>query len=534
MAGSLIKVGIGKEDCTIQDDESYPGTFSRQGSLAVLTGLTEMPNLWKTHSSDINARYYNGGALTDVTIQAALTDIGTTDVRTLYIEPGTWAISTNSVTVPANITLKISPGAILTDDANNKSFTINGHLEAGMYQIFDFTTGTGAVTFGNGAVASVYPEWWGADPSGAADSANAFYVAINSLPSGSGKMTISPGIWNLSSDPSAGHTGSMYYDIAPGATFTGAGSSGVGGGFNAMIENLWLVTTGPYIKSFDYSVADRATSAFSVEALPETGAGVGSAVGISIGASTTGTIGSPYGVWGMNILATAKGTASNLVYGIEIDIARGAGTTSNVKGIQITGIGTLEVHTGLEIIHGVGLQYGITVGNSEIGISVTTFGTTYNPSVGLNVVAEVGKEAESCGIVVGRYAKTQAGTNLVVDQFVDGNNAIHIFRNTDAGAPSGNAIVLTNAANDDILMFMDVNGNITTDGYISASSVVLGSNLRATAAANSNAGELTLGSTTQATVGGAGAASSLPGDPLGYIKAYVGTTLVAIPYWAAA
>lgn len=42
---------------------------------------------------------------------------------------------------------------------------------------------------------------------------------------------------------------------------------------------------------------------------------------------------------------------------------------------------------------------------------------------------------------------------------------------------------------------------------------------------------LTVGGTTQTTVGAAGAASALPALPLGYIKAFTGATAIAIPYY---
>lgn len=45
------------------------------------------------------------------------------------------------------------------------------------------------------------------------------------------------------------------------------------------------------------------------------------------------------------------------------------------------------------------------------------------------------------------------------------------------------------------------------------------------------AGALTLGIGTQFTVGGAGGASALPATPLGYLRAWIGTTEVVIPYY---
>ena len=49
--------------------------------------------------------------------------------------------------------------------------------------------------------------------------------------------------------------------------------------------------------------------------------------------------------------------------------------------------------------------------------------------------------------------------------------------------------------------------------------------------ASGTAGAVTYGAGTQFTVGGAGGASALPATPLGYLRAWVGTTEVAIPYY---
>jgi len=65
-----------------------------------------------------------------------------------------------NITVPATMTLKLERGCILTDDGSNATLTINGTFEAGLYQIFDWGTGSGAVAFGDGSVKEVYPDWW--------------------------------------------------------------------------------------------------------------------------------------------------------------------------------------------------------------------------------------------------------------------------------------------------------------------------------------------------------------------------------------
>ena len=54
------------------------------------------------------------------------------------------------------------------------------------------------------------------------------------------------------------------------------------------------------------------------------------------------------------------------------------------------------------------------------------------------------------------------------------------------------------------------------------------------AATTQSAGVLSIGNTTQSTVGAAGGASALPATPTGYIKTYIGSTQYVIPYYAQA
>jgi len=85
-----------------------------------------------------------------------------------------------TITVPATMTLQLEQGCILTDDASNANLTINGHVEAGIYQIFDWGNGSGTLTLG-ALVTKAYPEWWGVD--GTADEVQ-INAAITAMTSG--------------------------------------------------------------------------------------------------------------------------------------------------------------------------------------------------------------------------------------------------------------------------------------------------------------------------------------------------------------
>ncbi|MFA5025403.1 MAG: hypothetical protein WC503_02780 [Candidatus Shapirobacteria bacterium] len=123
-----------------------------------------------TKSPWVDARAY-GTLGTQAVIAAALADIGS-DERTLYLAPGTWSITSDLATL-ANINLKMERGAVLTI-ATGVTVTINGSLDAGLYQIFS-CTGTGKVVYAG----LKYPEWWGAkNDSGTTDCTEATAAAV--------------------------------------------------------------------------------------------------------------------------------------------------------------------------------------------------------------------------------------------------------------------------------------------------------------------------------------------------------------------
>lgn len=121
---------------------------------------------------EVDARAY-GGDLDDVTLQLAITDIGTSEL-TLLVTPGAWTIA-NNLTIPSNITLKVLAGGIMTV-SGGVTLVINGALIAGLYQIFGLT---GTITIGE--TKTIYPEWWGADPSTATTSQAALDKMIESI-----------------------------------------------------------------------------------------------------------------------------------------------------------------------------------------------------------------------------------------------------------------------------------------------------------------------------------------------------------------
>ena len=107
------------------------------------------------------------------TLQAAVAAIGESNQVILRVPAGTHNV-TADLSIPANVSLKVERGAILSI-ASSKTLTLNGSFDAGLYQVFS-CTGTGTVVFGNG-VPRVYPQWFGAVGDNSADDTTAINQA---------------------------------------------------------------------------------------------------------------------------------------------------------------------------------------------------------------------------------------------------------------------------------------------------------------------------------------------------------------------
>jgi hypothetical protein len=123
----------------------------------------------------VDVRAY-GDALTEVPINLAITAIGASN-KVLLIPSGAWTIS-NAITIPANVTLKILIGGVLT---NSSTITIGGPMEVGRYQVF---AGVGTVTIAATSTKDVYAEWFGATEG--VDNYATVTAAIGAITTGSG------------------------------------------------------------------------------------------------------------------------------------------------------------------------------------------------------------------------------------------------------------------------------------------------------------------------------------------------------------
>lgn len=134
--GTITKGLIGKQDIRLWD--GVTSTFTRTSSTGDYT-LTLNRLDWP--GVDVLSVYGGGVNRTKATLTSALTAVGSTNKMRFFLSPGTWTID-DDLTITSNITLYIPPGAVLSVSAT-KTFTIEGPIEAGPYQIF---SGSGTVT----------------------------------------------------------------------------------------------------------------------------------------------------------------------------------------------------------------------------------------------------------------------------------------------------------------------------------------------------------------------------------------------------
>lgn len=106
-------------------------------------------------------------------LNAAVKAIGKTTATLVISTPSPL---TDNLTIPANILVKMPITGSINRGAYN--LIINGPFECGLYKVFN---GTGTVTFGNGSVKEVFPQWWGARQDGISDDTIAIQSALSSF-----------------------------------------------------------------------------------------------------------------------------------------------------------------------------------------------------------------------------------------------------------------------------------------------------------------------------------------------------------------
>ncbi len=126
--------------------------------------------------------------------------------KTLYFPSGTYKISSD-ITIGSTVCCRFEKGASLSIDSS-KTVTINGKVEAGLYQIF---AGSGTILLATTSAYHMLPEWFGCVADGVTDNATALTRLYNSITGGTFvHINFSHGIYCFSAFPQWKKTNTVF------------------------------------------------------------------------------------------------------------------------------------------------------------------------------------------------------------------------------------------------------------------------------------------------------------------------------------
>jgi hypothetical protein len=158
MAGTIRRGKAVRADLALWDGVNK--TASRiDATGGTITGVTIGDEV------DVLQVYGGGSSRTVQAITDATAKVGSSSL-TLLFSTGTWMVDSN-VTIPSNVTCRIPRGCVF-NISSGVTLTINGDIDAGLYQIF---SGSGSVSAPNAKDAP--PNWWGAALDGSTDDTTA-------------------------------------------------------------------------------------------------------------------------------------------------------------------------------------------------------------------------------------------------------------------------------------------------------------------------------------------------------------------------
>lgn len=147
---------------------------------------------------DVLSVYGSGTSYSGATIAAAVSIIGSTNLRALRLSPGTWTVE-QDVIIPDNIILIPAPGCIITVTSGN-TLTLNSDPNVGHWQWLDPAMAGDIVLAFTGKVSVM---WFGCKPNGTNASIGS-QLAIDSIPvtpanEGGNTLVYPRGKWTLES-----------------------------------------------------------------------------------------------------------------------------------------------------------------------------------------------------------------------------------------------------------------------------------------------------------------------------------------------
>ena len=403
----------------------------------------------------------------------------------------------SATTIAAGSTALTVAGGTFTAADVGKAIEVQGAGAAGAFLYATITAVSSAtqVTLSAAAAtalaASVQNVIYGTDDSAA------FQAIIDAMPVQGAQVDIPNGIYMIQQAYSLRwNTKSVTWNIGAGTLFAGAyGSSASLLSFPRANTNETLIPTGIFVQSRNSTALHGGNTTAPAAAIFE---GIqipgfqGNTVGLYAGARGGNANGY---VWAANILVHLDPGAGGTFHGIELDCNNfSANPAAKLIGLGISGIGDTKGTTAIEIQHGMGWKYGVTIQNCENGIYI--------------------QGGVGTGITVGNPAYTSPGAVMVGRQLQNGAEAIVLQRFTDS-VPSGKFISAYTLGG--VRMFeVDINGGVvasslTTSGTTDTYNLALRFPAPATIA-----GTVGLGNGTSTTVGAAGGASAPPATPAKY------------------
>lgn len=190
-------------------------------------------------------------------VAAMVSSIGSTE-KTVYIDTaGTLAANT---TLPSTMHVIIQKGGSIT--LGNYNLAINGPFDAGPSKCFNIT-GTGAVSFGTGAVEAARPEWWGAAGDGITDDSAEFGAFMTTCTASGVRGVLAKDMtYYLPSWTASTLSGTLKLE-SDGATIKGDGASDFAHG--PMALDLTGITFDGWIDVMDYGSTGGAINATVAE-----------------------------------------------------------------------------------------------------------------------------------------------------------------------------------------------------------------------------------------------------------------------------
>ncbi|WP_123876330.1 hypothetical protein [Burkholderia multivorans] len=311
----------------------------------------------------------------------------------------------------------------------------------------------------------------------------AFGNVLAAVPSG-GRIRVPFGTYYFATNPMAGNTKSVYWDIDPGTTFTGPGAA-VAGGFGTMFTNPYNVASGPYELFFDTVVPPSPvnnTNGVSWEIVsPPSGAYEQCLAYMGGDTNNNVTAGNVQCLLNLvqNVHKADVAPFSNIAKGLEIDMnvdvstsgaTSGSGNKLDVIGILLTGGGAGGAYQG-DATYGIIFQRSTCNWFTAIDISACYFGlqiTAQNTAVTVRTqyTAPPGSSVPSGlinrGLAFDNLPGNAPGGQLMAGtQLSNNSDAIWISRKTDS-SPTGTYLRFRDAANANDLFYVGIDGSIVT------------------------------------------------------------------------